>query len=52
MPPTAQGIAAANDLATQSTSILAAWTRFRATDLTSINAKLKAAGLTPLEIRR
>jgi hypothetical protein len=52
MPPTAQGIAAANDLATQSTGILAAWTRFRATDLTSINAKLKAAGLTPLEIRR
>jgi hypothetical protein len=52
MPPTAQGIAAADELANQAPTTLAAWTRFRATDLTSINAKLKAAGLTPLELRQ
>jgi hypothetical protein len=52
MPPTAQGIAAATELANQAPPILAAWTRFRSTDLTAINAKLKAAGLTPLEIRQ
>jgi hypothetical protein len=50
MPPTAQGIAAANDLATQAPSNPRRVGSLPATDLSAINAKLKAAGLTPLEI--
>jgi hypothetical protein len=52
MPPTAQAVAAARELATSAAPMLAAWRRFKTTDLDAINAKLKAAGLTPLEIAR
>jgi hypothetical protein len=52
MPPTAQAVAAANDIAAQATAAKDAWNRFRTTDIPAMNAKLKAAGLTPLEIRK
>jgi hypothetical protein len=52
MPPTAQAIAAARDVAAASESALAAWSRFRTTDLTAVNARLKAAGLTTLELSK
>jgi len=50
LPPTAQAVAAARQVAANAESALAVWTRFRTTDLATINARLKAAGLTPLEI--
>jgi photosystem II stability/assembly factor-like uncharacterized protein len=52
MPPTAQAVAAAREVAAAAAPALAAWSRFKTTDLASLNAKLKAAGLTPLEIAR
>lgn len=52
MPPTRQAVAAAREVAAGAVPALAAWSRFKTTDLASLNAKLKAAGLTPLEIAR
>ena len=52
MPPTRQAVAAAREIAASAGPALAAWSRFKTADLVSLNAKLKAAGLTPLEIVR
>ncbi|MEO7502463.1 MAG: hypothetical protein ABIW94_07480, partial [Gemmatimonadaceae bacterium] len=52
MPPTRQAVAAAREVAAGAVPALAAWSRFKTTDLASLNAKLRAAGLTPLEIAR
>ncbi len=52
MPPTAQTIATAGEVSAKASSALAAWGRFKTTDLAAINARLKAAGLTPLEIAK
>jgi photosystem II stability/assembly factor-like uncharacterized protein len=52
MPPTAQAVAAAREVAARAGPALAAWRSFTTTDLSALNAKLKAAGLTPLEIAR
>ena len=52
MPPTAQAVAAARDVAAAADAALSAWGRFKTTDLTAVNARLKAAGLTTLEIAK
>jgi hypothetical protein len=52
MPPTAQAIAAARDVSANASTALAAWGRFKTTDLAAVNARLKAAGLTVLEIAK
>lgn len=52
MPPTAQAVAAARDVAATAASALEAWGRFRTTDLAAVNARLKAAGLTTLELSK
>jgi hypothetical protein len=52
MPPTAQAIAAAREVSANASTALAAWGRFKATDLAAVNARLKAAGLTTLEIAK
>jgi hypothetical protein len=52
MPPSTQSVAAAREVSATATRVLAAYGRFRKTDLTTINNKLRAAGLTPIEIGR
>jgi hypothetical protein len=52
MPPTAQAVAAARDVSASAASALEAWGRFRTTDLAAVNARLKAAGLTTIEISK
>ena len=52
MPPTAQAVAAARDVAAVAESALAAWRRFKTTDLAAVNARLKSAGLTIIEIAK
>ena len=52
MPPTAQAVAAAREVDANAETALAAWTRFKAADLAAVNARLKTAGLTILEIAK
>jgi hypothetical protein len=52
MPPTAQAIAAARNVSSAADAALSAWGRFKSTDLAAVNARLKAAGLTTLEIAK
>ncbi len=50
MPPTEQAIKAAQEVAANAARAMAAWDRFKVTDLGEMNQKLKAAGLTTIEI--
>jgi len=50
MPPTAQAVRAAQEVSASAAKAMAAYERFRVTDLGEINQKLKAAGLTTIEI--
>jgi photosystem II stability/assembly factor-like uncharacterized protein len=52
MPPTAQAVAAAHDVSATADAALTAWRRFTTTDLAAVNARLKAAGLTTIEIAK
>lgn len=49
MPPTAQAVAAATDVAGRGAAALAAWEALRTGDLARLNEKLKAAGLTIIQ---
>jgi photosystem II stability/assembly factor-like uncharacterized protein len=52
MPPTVQAITAAREVDVAARAALAGWQKFKTADLPAINARLKAAGVAPVEISR
>jgi hypothetical protein len=49
--PTANQLAAISAARAEASSVLSRWTALRTTDLVTINATLKSAGLATLEVR-
>jgi photosystem II stability/assembly factor-like uncharacterized protein len=51
-PPTARDVQACADARRQSTAVMATWNKIRTVDLPSLNARRKAAGQAPIDIKK